>query len=197
MVVTGTSLTGATKVDFGTTPGTNLVVTSDTSLDVTVPAGAGTVDVTVTVPGGTSPTNPSDQYTYVTAPEVTKVNPNTGPASGGTTVKIKGSGFTSATEVDFGPGNPTSFTVNSDTSITAVSPGSSAGAGPVHVMVVNPGGIERDVERGHIHLPGAPERHVGVPGGRATFGRHTGRHNRNRLHRVIHRRIRGSEGYEG
>ena len=140
VVVAGTSLTGATEVDFGTTPGTNLVVTSDTSLDVTVPAGAGTVDVTVTVPGGTSPTNSSDQYTYVAAPEVTKVNPNTGPASGGTTVKIKGSGFSSATEVDFGSGNPTSFTVNSDTSITAVSPGSSAGAGPVHVIVLNPGG---------------------------------------------------------
>ena len=63
-------------MDFGTTRGTNVVVTSDTSLDVTVPAGTGTVDVTVTVPGGTSPTSPSDQYTYVTAPKVTKVSPS-------------------------------------------------------------------------------------------------------------------------
>jgi hypothetical protein len=138
--VTGTSLTGASVVHFGTTAATDVTVTSDTSLMATAPAGTGTVDVTVTVPGGTSATSSADQFTYVAAPTVTGVSPSSGPSSGGTAVMITGTGFSSATEVDFGIGNSTGFTVNSDTSITATAPSSPAGAGPVDVTVIDPGG---------------------------------------------------------
>src|SRR5262249_17722881 len=56
-------------------------------------------------------------------PTVTKVEPANGPAAGGTSVAITGTNFTGATAVGFGgQGNATSFTVNSETSITAVSP---------------------------------------------------------------------------
>jgi alpha-tubulin suppressor-like RCC1 family protein len=61
-------------------------------------------------------------------PAVTKVKlPNKrgrarGPASGGTTVTITGTDLTGATSVKFGTVNASSFTVNSPTSITAVSP---------------------------------------------------------------------------
>jgi len=65
VTVTGTSLTGATAVDFGSTPGTNVTVTSDSTLTVNAPAGTrGTVDITVTTPSGTSTTGPPDQFTY-------------------------------------------------------------------------------------------------------------------------------------
>jgi hypothetical protein len=72
VTITGTSFTGATVVDFGTTPGTNLTVVSDTTITVDSPAGTGTVDVTVTTPGGTSATSSADQFTYasVSAPTV-------------------------------------------------------------------------------------------------------------------------------
>lgn len=67
VTVTGTGFTGATAVDFGTTPGTNLTVTSDTQLTITAPAGAaGSVPVTVTTPGGTSSTS-GPTFTYTTA----------------------------------------------------------------------------------------------------------------------------------
>ena len=77
-------------------------------------------------------------YISETVPDVTSVVPDTGPDGGGTTVTINGSGFTGATEVDFGPGNPASFVVNSDISITATSP--EAATGPVDVTVTTPVG---------------------------------------------------------
>lgn len=72
------------------------------------------------------------------APTVTALAPASGPAEGGTSVTITGTGFTDATSVKFGATNATSFTVVSSTQITAVSP---AGAiGTVNVTVTNPNG---------------------------------------------------------
>jgi hypothetical protein len=42
--------------------------------------------------GGTSATSSADQFTYVVAPTVATVLPNTGPLAGGTTVTITGIG---------------------------------------------------------------------------------------------------------
>ncbi len=64
VLITGTGLTGATSVDFGSTPATSFNVLSDTSLAAVVPPGSGTVNVTVTATGGTSPVVAQDQYTY-------------------------------------------------------------------------------------------------------------------------------------
>ena len=67
VTITGTGFTGATSVKFGSTPATSFAVTSDTSITAASPAeSAGTVDVTVTTPGGTSATSPADRYTYQT-----------------------------------------------------------------------------------------------------------------------------------
>ena len=57
---------------------------------------------------------------------------------GGTPVRIIGAGFTDATEVDFGTVAASSFTVDSDTQITAVSPAETVGT--VDVTVVSPDG---------------------------------------------------------
>ncbi len=64
VTITGTGFTGATAVDFGTTPATNLTVVNDTTITADSPAGTGTVDVTVTTPVGTSATSSADQFTY-------------------------------------------------------------------------------------------------------------------------------------
>ena len=113
---------------------------SPTSLTITSPAGsAGTVDITVTTPGGTSTTSAADQFTYDPVPTVTGVVPAAGPVAGGTTVTITGTGFVTGATVDFGLTGATSVTVVSGTSITAVSPAGSAGT--VDVTVTTPGGI--------------------------------------------------------
>ena len=56
-------------------------------------------------------------------PLVTEVTPNYGPRNGGNTVTITGSGFTGATEVDFGVQalTPAGFTVMNDTTIMVTS----------------------------------------------------------------------------
>ena len=136
MTITGSGFTGATAVDFGTNPATSLTVVSDTTITVDSPAGTGTVDVTVTTPGGTSATSPADQFTYWHAGGHGR-EPDSVRRPAARLVTITGSGFTGATAVDFGTTPATNLTVVSDTSITVDSP---AGTGTVDVTVTTPGG---------------------------------------------------------
>jgi IPT/TIG domain/Regulator of chromosome condensation (RCC1) repeat len=135
VTITGANLTGATSVKFGSTDAESFTVNSENSISAVSPAGTGMVDITVTTPSGTSPTGPADRFSY--GPNVTAVEPSSGPASGGTAVMITGANFTGATAVKFGSTDAKSFTVNSENSISAVSP---AGTGTVDVTVTSPSG---------------------------------------------------------
>jgi sugar lactone lactonase YvrE len=75
--------------------------------------------------------------TFSYGPAVTNVEPKTGESRGGTTVTITGTRFTEVNAVKFGSTNATSFTVKSETSITAVAP---AGTGTVDVTVTTEAG---------------------------------------------------------
>jgi hypothetical protein len=137
--ITGTNLSGATSVDFGATAATSTTNNSSTSLTAVSPAeAAGTVNITVITPGGTSANSPSDQFAYVAAPTVTSLSPSAGPDAGGTTVTITGIHLSGATLVKFGGSLAGGFTVVSDTQITAVSPAEPSG--PVQVTVTTVGG---------------------------------------------------------
>jgi hypothetical protein len=137
VTITGTGLTGATAVDFGTVPATGFTVNGNGTITVTSPAGAGIVNVTVTTPGGTSATGSSDQFTYIAAPTVGSITPTSGPTTGGTTVIITGTGFATGATVSFGDTPATSVVVVNGTTITATSP---AGTGTVDVTVTTGGG---------------------------------------------------------
>jgi alpha-tubulin suppressor-like RCC1 family protein len=76
-------------------------------------------------------------------PTVSGIAPNEGPRAGGTTVTISGTEFNGATAVKFGSSEAASFTVNSDKSISAVSP---PGTGTVDVTVTTPGGTSATSE---------------------------------------------------
>ncbi len=114
VVILGTNLTGATAVDFNGTAATVVKLTK-TYVSATVPAGATSGSITVTTPGGVLT---SDAKFRVT-PQVTGFSPSSGPV--GTPVTITGVSLTGATRVTFG-GVAASFTVNSDTQITATVP---------------------------------------------------------------------------
>jgi len=136
VTITGTNLTGATAVEFGATPAAKFTVTSSTSITATSPAhAAGLVDVTVTTAGGTSAISLKDHYKFT--PLVTSVSPTSGPAAGGTTVTVSGSGFalgSSATKIKFGAAASKAVNCASSTQCTAVSPKHEAGT--VHVTAV-------------------------------------------------------------
>ena len=162
VTVTGTGFTGATTVMFGIINASSFTVNSATNITATSPAGAGTVDVTVTTPGGTSATSPADQFTYLGAPTtiptstpqmdsfegssddlspyVISISPSSGSIAGGTSVTLKGVGFTRATAVNFGSIPATNFVVVNDLSIIATTPASEK-AGAVDVKVINSAGI--------------------------------------------------------
>ncbi len=140
--VKGTGFTSGTTVQFGSTPATSVTVLSSTSLKVVTPPGSpGLVDVTVTNPDGTtSPVVNGDRFTYVALPTVTGVSPAAGPTAGGNTVTITGTGFQNVfgfpgvSTVDFGSVPATSFTVDSDTQLTATIPPGAAGTVDVTLL---------------------------------------------------------------
>jgi hypothetical protein len=73
------------------------------------------------------------------APTVTALGMSTGTTAGGTSVTITGTNFTDVAAVTFGGVAASSFTVNSSTSITAVSPARAAGTVDVQVTTASGG----------------------------------------------------------
>jgi len=138
VTITGTNLSGATALNFGSASATSFTVESATQITAMAPAGSGTVDITVTSEGGTSPTSAADQYTYALAPAVTAINPSAGPTYGGNTVSVGGANFTGATAVHFGSQSAPSFTVITSNLISAIAPSQCSGA--VDITVTSPGG---------------------------------------------------------
>lgn len=136
--ITGSGFAALTSVTFDAIPAPAMNTTSDTSLTAAVPVGlsAGLVDVSVVTSNGTA--TKTDAFTVEVAgvPSVTTVSPKTGSAQ--TTVVLLGSGFSNATKVTF-DGIDATFTINSDTSITATAPYGMS-QGDVDVVVSNAAG---------------------------------------------------------
>jgi uncharacterized repeat protein (TIGR03803 family) len=128
--ILGQGFTGAIGVSFNGTPA-SFTVESDTFLTATVPAGATTGFITVTESSGALTSN----KIFRVLPQILSFSPASGPA--GTSVVITGNSFTGATEVVFECGQTATFTVDSDTQITATVP---AGAMTGTISVVTPGG---------------------------------------------------------
>ena len=97
----------------------------------------GDADEVAVYPTAISAAQVAQQYDIARQPVVSGVKPVSGSPIGGTSVTITGEGFTHASSVDFGSTAATSFTVDSDTQITATAP---AGTGTVDVTVTTPEG---------------------------------------------------------
>ena len=128
--ILGTNLTGATSVTFNGTAAVFKVVSSS-EITTTVPVGASTGFVTVTTPSGTLNSNVAFRVT----PQIKSFTPTSGPV--GTSVVITGVGLTQTTKVIFGGVAATSFTVNSDTQVTATVP---TGVKTGKIAITTPGG---------------------------------------------------------
>ena len=124
--IEGQGFSSSSVVKFGGTQSTSVTASGTTFLTATVPAGALTGTVTVTT-GTTTLTSPQ---TFKVKPGVKSFSPTSGPV--GTAVTITGTELTQATKVTFN-GTSATFTVNSDSQITATVP-ARATSGKITVM---------------------------------------------------------------
>jgi hypothetical protein len=165
--ITGTNLTGATVVKFGSVGVTcketeaTCKVVGNTEIVATSPVlPVGAVDVHVLNGAGESPTNaPADQFTAAVPPTVTGISPDEGPASGGTAVTITGSNFIGVTELKFGSaavvcaGTTATCKVESDTEIKATTPAVPGGTVDVRALA---GTVESPVDAPADHFVSIP-----------------------------------------
>jgi hypothetical protein len=125
VVITGTGFTEGSKVKVGTAEATEVKVESETEITAKTAAhSAGTAEVVVITGGGTSTEGP--EFTYIAPPKVSGITPAQGSTAGGTSIKIKGTGFREGSKVKIGA-EAKSVAVVSETEITAKTAAHAAG----------------------------------------------------------------------
>ncbi|MGH3219672.1 MAG: IPT/TIG domain-containing protein, partial [Streptosporangiaceae bacterium] len=105
VTVTGTNFAAGDTVSFGGSAAAGVVVNSATSITADAPPGnaqqvGGTVDVTVSGPGGASATGPADEFTYIVSSSTYSISlaaSTTAPAVGGSVT------LTATANKDIGP----------------------------------------------------------------------------------------------
>jgi len=98
--------------------------------------------------GSASPPKPDE--TAQAAPQITSVTPTSGPAAGGTTLSITGTGFVTGGTVKIGSA-AAQITSSSNTTIEVVTPPSGSGPGAVDVDVTNPNGKTTTLSQGYTY----------------------------------------------
>jgi len=137
VTLSGLEYTGATAVSFGGTPASSFEVVSNQTIRAVTPAGSGTVDVTVTTPGGTTPVAESDRYTYLSTPVVTGLTPSSAyEVTVEIPVVIHGEHFVAPLTVE-ADGQSILAQVLSESELRIAMP---RGSGSTHVRVSTPGG---------------------------------------------------------
>lgn len=119
VAITGSNLAGATGVSFGDTAAQSFRVVTDAEISAVVAAGTHTGLVFVTTPRGTA-TSARPFTVAAFQPMIEAVSPSQGRA--GDTVTVRGLHLSGATAVSFNGTPATTFTVQSDSALTAVVP---------------------------------------------------------------------------
>lgn len=157
VVIAGKNFIDTTAVKFGDTAAGGIKVNRHgTRITVFAPVHtSGTVDIHVTAIGGTSKVTDSDQFTYL-APNITLIANTLGPTSGGTRVKLHGTGLAGASSVTFGGVASPDFAVrHNGTVLVAVAPAGTPST--VQIVVTTPGGTTASGGNGFTYVvPAAP-----------------------------------------
>jgi hypothetical protein len=140
VTIMGSGFVNGATVWFGGNQGLNVMFISANEVRATTPAAAaGVFDVSVRNPNLETGTL-TNGFTFLAPPTISAVSPNSGPAAGGTTVVITGSGFQNTPTVPtvlFGATPAATVMFNSSTQLTVTT---AAGAGTVAVQVTNADG---------------------------------------------------------
>lgn len=139
VTITGTNFSSGATVSIGGNTCTGVTVVSASQITCTTGAGAvGSFKVTATNVDGQSGTSAVDIFTYRLNTVINNVSPVAGPATGGGTFTINGSGFGSGDTVAIGGTACTPVTVVSSTQLTCPIPPKAAGT--YDVVVTTPYG---------------------------------------------------------
>ncbi len=144
--------TGAT-VRFGDLAGVDVVRLSDSRMTATTPAGAaGPVDVAVVDPEFVDDSIAlADGFEYVPIPEVSEVDPSSGPERGSARVKVSGEGFLPGrTQIRFGDEIGLDATYEQDGVVEVTTP---PGEGAVAVVAVHDGVESAALQDAYTYVP--------------------------------------------
>ena len=167
VTISGDGFNGTTSVTFGGTPAASFAVDSNSQITATTPAGSpGSVNVTVTDNDGSDTLNNGFTYDANPAPNILSISPNNGPAGGGTTVTIIGTGLNGVSSVTFDGVAGTNLNVQSAAVLTVETP---AGLGSVDVTATNPSGSDT-VNGGYTYNAGGAFVNLGSSGLAGQFG---------------------------
>ena len=133
-----------------------VVINSTETFTISATSGALTGNATLTV----SITGAAESA--ITAPVISNISPARGTNTGGTTVTITGTGFTTAQFVKFGSTFGTNLVIVSDTSLTITSPANLAGT--YNVTVINNGGTNSGTNNFVYFIPSAPSAPTSLTG---------------------------------
>jgi hypothetical protein len=142
ITVTGQNLSGVTAVTVGGIAATALLIRNDHTLTCVTPAHtAGAANVVASTQTG--PATAVGAFTFVDAPQVTRVVPYAAPTGGGQHLTITGVGLLTATGVSIGGAAATQVQPSADgLSLTCLSPvrAATATGDPADVVVTTAGG---------------------------------------------------------
>ncbi|MBR58858.1 MAG: hypothetical protein CMH54_12670 [Myxococcales bacterium] len=158
------------QVLFDGSAGLFVFVLGPDRINVTTPPHSpGLARVTVVLPAQEKEISLDDAFLYYNDVSVTEVIPAVGPASGGTPVTVKGSGFTAETKLLIGPQLAINTQIIDDGTILGLTPGGEAGT--VDIFVSTPSGIGTLKDGYQYTAP--PEVNTVVPAAGPTAGGQT------------------------
>lgn len=143
MELKGSGFDGTTSVTFGSRSA-QFEIRSDSAISAVSPPGSGTVEIRTTNPNYTPKTSSVGRFMYLARPTVTSVTPPTGPAPGGTTVLVRGTGFVPGMHLLVGGQPAEAAHVRNPDALVAVMP---AGYGTLAIRAVTPGGTSKASSR--------------------------------------------------
>jgi heme/copper-type cytochrome/quinol oxidase subunit 2 len=167
ITISGSNFDSGATVLIGSLSASNVNVVNANSITATTPpgpfdfSGSASRDVTVTNPDGRTATLTNGFSYTLPAPSITGISPNGSSPSGGNSVTITGTGFSSgvAMSVKFGGVAGTGLVVTSPTSLTVTAPAHAAGTVDV---VVTAGSVSATSAGSFTYqAPGKKRRAVG------------------------------------
>ena len=145
VVLTGKNLTGADAVVFGATGGSIVGRAGAAAVKVRTPRtmSAGTVAVRIHTRAGWSKPSATARYTFVDAPELTRLSPATGPFTGGQRVTLTGTHLARTTSVTFGTARAAVVSASAGSVVVTAPVGV---LGPAKVVLTASGGSTRSLD---------------------------------------------------